>query len=172
MDYNNKLSKNTKLPDEMIPVFPKSSAEIKFGGMYYEGDVSELKSSRLYRGTFHNLTLYEYFNVDQENKIIYLYQVTTDDLCKHPFSMCMINKVMEKLRIFEDRNSEYKVRLLSFCDWSHTDSHGTKFFDTKLNRKIVSLNERKAVNDRVAVRLEVFIIRAPLLPSKTKFELT
>ena len=172
IDYTETLSRDSKLPNDMIPALPRSSAVMKFLGMFYMGDVRTLESDRLYRGTFHNLALYEYFNVDHENKIIYLYHVTTGDLSKHSFTMSMISKVMEKLCMFEDGNLEYKVRLLCFCDWRHKVTPGTKFFDTRSERNIVYLNELRAVNDRVAVRLEVFIIRAPLVPTETKFELT
>ena len=169
VNYNQKLSRNSKLPNEMIPMFPRSSAQIKFGGMYYIGDVSELKGDCLYRGKDHNLALYEFFNVDHVKKIIYLYQVTTIDLSKHPFYLSTISRVMEKLSMFEERNLEYKVRLLCFCDWSREDTHGTKFFD--MDGNIVTLDERRALNDRVAVRLEVYIIRACLFLTETKFEL-
>ena len=165
------LSKKSLLNTNQIPVLPRCSAEILFGGMYYEGDVRALNSNRLYRGTFHNLALYEYFTVDHTKRIIYLYQVTSEDLSDHPFAISTIDTVMTKLRLFENENLEYCVSLLCFCDWSRQETHGAKFFDTKSNKAVVTLKKLKSMRNRVAERLNVFIIRACLLPLTIKFKL-
>ena len=106
--------------------------------------------------------------MDHEEKKIYLYQVTGDDLKDHPFAMHTINTFMTKLSLFEVKNVEYKLILLCFCDWNRKISHGTKFFDTNMNRNIVFLNQLRSQKNQLAVRLDVFIIRACLLSSKAK----
>ena len=65
--------------------------------------------------------------------------------------------------------TEYKVVLLCFCDWSHTVTHGKKLIDSNANKNIVSLKQLRAEKDKVAVRLEVYIIRACFLLLSPKF---
>ena len=170
VNYNETLSEDSLLPKDKIPVLPRCSAEINFGGKYYCEDVSKLRSDRLYRGTYHNLALYEYFTVDHAKKMIYLYRITSLDLSNHPFALSTIKNVMTKLGMFEDKNLEYKVTLLCFCDWSRRITHGTKFFDTtSANKQNVSLTHLRSIQHEVAVRLEIYIIRALLLPSTMQY---
>ena len=170
IDYKATLSRKSLLPEDKIPVLPRCSAEILFAGQYYVGDVSELNPDRVYRGTFHNLALYEYFTVDHNKKMIYLYQTTTLDLNRHSFALSTVKDVMTKLGMFQNRNSKYKVTLLCFCDWSRRTTYGTKIFDTNSsNRKGHSLEYFRSVENEVAVRLEIYIIRARLLQSAPRF---
>ena len=55
--------------------------------------MSELNSDL---SSFHNLDLYEYFTMDHNNKMIYLYQITVLDLSNHPFVMSAVKEVMTK----------------------------------------------------------------------------
>ena len=169
--YKEFLSRHSMLPKDKIPVLPRCSAEIIFRGQYFNGDVSELSSDRLYRGSFHNLALYEYFTVDHNNKMIYLYQITALDLSDHPFAMSTVKEVMTKLGMFEDRNLEYRVTLLCFTDWSRSSTHGTKLFDNNLNKNNVTLTHLRSIKNEVALRFEIYIIRARLLPSAPQFKL-
>ena len=172
VDCNVKLSRDTLLPVDEIPVLPRCSAEILFAGQYFKGDVSKLNPDRVYRGTFHNLALYEYFTVDHNRKMIYLHQITALDLSDHSFALSTVKDVMTKLGMFEMRNLNYKVTLLCFTDWSRRTTHGTNIFDTNSkNRSSFSLEYFRSIKNEVAVRLEIYIIRARLLPSAPRFML-
>ena len=172
VDCTVELSKKSLLPEDKIPVLPRCSAEILFAGQYFAGDVSKLNPDRLYRGSFHNLALYEFFTVDHIKKMIYLYQTIALDLSQHPFALSTVKDVMTKLGMFEEKNLMYKVTLLCFTDWSRRSSHGTKIFDANsANPKSHTLEHFKSIGNEVALRLEVFIIRARLLPSAPQFKL-
>ena len=168
VSYKNVLSSSTLLPERDIPNLPRCSSEINFDGTYYDGSVGDLNPDRLYRGLCHTLAFYEYFTIDHTEKMIYFYQVTQKDLKYHPFSVTTIRTVMTKLRMFEEKNLEYKATLLCICDWSREVTHGTKFYDA--NNKDCSLEELKSNGDEIAGRLKVYIIRACLFPSTKKHE--
>ena len=51
VDYLTALSRKSLLPKDRIPVLRRRSAEVRFEGMYYQGDIGELNPDRLYRGT-------------------------------------------------------------------------------------------------------------------------
>ena len=103
--------------------------------------------------------------------MIYLYQITALDLSDHPFAMSTVKEVMTKLGMFEDRNLEYRVTLLCFTDWSRSSTHGTKLFDNNLNKNNVTLTHLRSIKNEVALRFEIYIIRARLLPSAPQFKL-
>ena len=164
--YKNLLSRNSLLPASKIPILPQCSSEIVFQGSYYVASVSKLDSSKIYRSTFYKLAFFNYFTVDHTKKRVYLYQVTSGDLRDHPLDISTVALFMSKLGMFEKPNLKYQATLLFFNDWNRKITYGSKFFDADKN--IVDLKELKSKKDKIAARLQVYIIRGSFFPSSTK----
>jgi len=163
LENSNKVTKANKV-DFNLTGISVCEREVYFVAKYLHRDVKSLKSRTLYWSSKHNGALYDCMFINHNQKLVYVFQVSSLSPDKHSLSIYTVKDVMERLNLVE--NKEWKMKYF-YCCSSNTKSQSGCQLDLSNDSRREVMND--AILKDLTSRLSIYIARIRFFPLENSY---